>query len=292
MRELAWRFRELADRHDGWCVFFEVGPQWRALYAELGLALTPLGEEARVDLAAFRLDSHAHRDLRQACAKLARRGLRFEVVARERVPALMPALEDISRAWLERKATSEKRFSNASFDATYLSRFPAAVVRRGDEIVAFANLWLGAGGEELSVDLMRHHPTAPNGAMDMLFAELFRWGHAQGYRWFNFGMAPLAGMDAVEQATLWSRVGQFIYRHAEHFYNFEGLRRYKDKFGPVWTARYLASTGGLVLAPVLLDVTALIAGGFADIVVKRRGRAASRLASEIPIYQCRVFICD
>ena len=29
VRELAWRFRELADRHDGWCVFFEVRPERR-----------------------------------------------------------------------------------------------------------------------------------------------------------------------------------------------------------------------------------------------------------------------
>lgn len=274
VRELAWRFRELADRHDGWCVFFEVRPERRDLYAELGLTLTPLGEEARVDLRAFTLDTPAQRDLRQACAKLRRHGLRFEVVPPGSVPPLLPTLEGISRAWLSRKATSEKGFSNASFDAAYLSRFPAAIVRHSDEIVAFANLWLGANREELSVDLMRHRPDAPNGTMDMLFAELFLWGRAQGYRWFNFGMTPLGGLDTLAQATLWGRVGSFVYRHAEHFYNFEGLRRYKAKFAPVWTPLYLASPGGLALAPVLVDVTALIAGGLGDIVAKRGERAA------------------
>jgi phosphatidylglycerol lysyltransferase len=274
VRELAWRFRELTDRHDGWCVFFEVRPDRRDLYAELGLALTPLGEEARVDLRGFSLDTPAHRDLRQACNKLKRRGLRFEVVARESLPPLLPTLEEISRAWLSRKAASEKGFSNASFDAQYLARFPAAVVRHGEEIVAFANLWLGAGQEELSVDLMRHRPDAPNGTMDMLFGELFVWGRQQGFHWFNFGMAPLAGLDTHAQDTLWGRVGSFVYQHAEHFYNFEGLRRYKAKFDPVWTPRYLASPGGLALAPVLVDVTALIAGGLGDIVGKRRERRA------------------
>jgi len=42
VRELAWRFSEIVDRHDGWCVFFEVRPERRELYAELGLTLTPL----------------------------------------------------------------------------------------------------------------------------------------------------------------------------------------------------------------------------------------------------------
>ena len=110
--------------------------------------------------------------------------------------------------------------------------------------------------------------------MDLLFADLFLWGRAQGYRWFNFGMTPLAGLDTLAQATLWGRVGSFVYRHAEHFYNFEGLRRYKAKFAPVWTPLYLASPGGLALAPVLVDVTALIAGGLGDIVAKRGERAA------------------
>jgi len=78
------------------------------LWRELGLALTPLGEEARVDLRGFTLDAPAHRDLRQACAKLGRLGLQFEIVERDGVAALLPTLDAISRAWLERKATSEK----------------------------------------------------------------------------------------------------------------------------------------------------------------------------------------
>jgi phosphatidylglycerol lysyltransferase len=94
------------------------------------------------------------------------------------------------------------------------------------------------------------------------------WGRDQGFRWFNFGMAPLAGLESHQEAALWSRVGAFMYRHAEHFYNFEGLRRYKAKYSPVWTPLYLASPGGIALAPVLVDVTALIAGGIGGIVSK------------------------
>lgn len=265
-RELAWRFHDLSDRSDGWCVFFEVRPEHRALYAELGLSLTPLGEEARVDLARFSLETPAHRGLRQARARLLRGGWRFEILSPEVVPAMLPALAAISRAWLARKATHEKGFSNASFEGRYLSRFPIAVVRREGEIAAFANLWLGAGHEELSVDLMRHRPDAPSGTMDFLFAELLSWGRAEGYAWFNFGMAPLAGLQAQNDSPLWSRVGSFVYRHAEHFYNFDGLRRYKAKFDPQWTPLYLASPGGLALAPIIVDVTSLIAGGLGGVV--------------------------
>ena len=77
-----------------------------------------------------------------------------------------------------------------SFDNEYLSQFDVALVRRAGEIVAFANLWSTGTKRELSVDLMRFGPNSPRSAMDFLFAELMLWGRAQGYGWFNLGMAP------------------------------------------------------------------------------------------------------
>jgi lysylphosphatidylglycerol synthetase-like protein (DUF2156 family) len=252
-------------------VFFEVAEGRAALYQELGLALTKLGEQARVELARFDLGTHRLAPLRQACARVRRHGCRFEIVPASGVPALVPELLRVSQGWLAAKATAEKGFSNASFDAAYLARFPAAVVRDDEHgVLAFANLWQGGGKEELSVDLMRHLPGAPNGTMDFLFSEILVWGRDNGFRWFDFGVAPLAGLDSGPDAPLWHRVGTLIYRHGEHFYNFQGLRSYKDKFSPVWTPRYLASPGGAALPVALLDVTALIAGGLRAIVSKRR----------------------
>ena len=132
-------------------------------------------------------------------------------------------------------------------------------------IVAFANLWPGGTHEELSVDLMRHRPGAPNGVMDALFANLMVWGRTQGYQWFVLGMAPLSGLEASAVAPLWARVGRLIATHGESLYNFRGLRAYKEKFDPVWDARYLAWRGGLALPRALADVSALIAGGYREV---------------------------
>jgi phosphatidylglycerol lysyltransferase len=63
-------------------------------------------------------------------------------------------------------------------------------------------------------------------------------------------------------------MGDFLYRHGEAFYNFEGLRRYKEKFAPVWEPRYLATPGGLQLARALYDVSTLIAGGLRELIRK------------------------
>ncbi|HJV80927.1 bifunctional lysylphosphatidylglycerol flippase/synthetase MprF [Noviherbaspirillum sp.] len=275
-RELLWQFHDLCDRFDGWCVFFEVGQKWRTQYAELGLGLTPLGEEARVALADFDIGTPTYKRLRQARARMQRQGCSFDILPREAVHEVLPSLAQISEAWLAGKATQEKGFSNASFDVDYLKQFPLGVVTSGGKIIAFANLWLGADKEELSVDLMRHLPSAPNGTMDLLFCELMLWGRKEGFKWFNLGMAPLSGLAEYAQMPIWRSLGTLLYRHGEHFYNFEGLRHYKAKFHPVWRPLYLASPGGVALPAILVDVAALMAGSVPGIISKRGAAAQER----------------
>jgi len=261
VRELAWRFRELGDRHGGLTIFYEVGTAYLPIYLELGLSLLKLGEEARVPLADFSLEGHARKSLRAAHRHAEREGCRFEIVPVSGVDALLDELRRVSDAWLAEKETREKGFSLGFFAPDYLRACPIAVVRRDERVLAFANLWFGAEHEELSVDLMRHLPDGPPAIMDYLFVELMLWGRREGFRWFNFGMAPLAGLEDRTLAPLWHRAGAFVFRHGQHFYGFEGLRQYKQKFEPEWTPRYLACPGGLVLPEVLVSITALVSGG-------------------------------
>jgi phosphatidylglycerol lysyltransferase len=266
--ELVWKFRELVDRHDGWTCFYQVSDKTLHLYADLGLMLVKLGEEARVPLTTFSLDGRSRKKLRWAQRHCIEEGCRFEVVSVEQTAALLPELERISNEWLEHKNTREKAFSLGYFNFDYLRHFPMALIYQGDRIVAFANIWRGGGNDEISIDLMRHTAGAPTGLMDYLFVELMLYGQQQGYRWFNLGMAPFAGLERRTIAPLWSRLGSLVFRHGEHFYNFQGLRQYKDKFEPVWEPRYLACPGGLTLPRVLGDIAALIGRGFRGVVAK------------------------
>ncbi len=266
--ELVWRLREMSDHHGARMVFYQVCADRLALYVDLGLAALKIGEEARVALGAFSLEGAARADLRQAHRRAQRDGATFEVVPPEGVDALLPQLRRISDAWLSAKSTGEKRFSVGAFSPQYVRQFPVAVVRSQGTPAAFANLWTTATRAELSVDLMRFGADAPRGSMDYLFIELMHWGRREGYRWFNLGMAPLAGLETHPLAPAWHRVGNFIFRHGEHFYNFEGLRRYKAKFDPLWEPRYLAARGGIALPRVLVDVSVLIAGGMKELFAR------------------------
>jgi phosphatidylglycerol lysyltransferase len=104
--------------------------------------------------------------------------------------------------------------------------------------------------------------------VDYLFAQLMLWGKAEGYHSFSLGMAPLSGLDRHALAPLWNRVGNFLYGHGEHFYNYEGLRQYKQKFDPEWQPMYLCNAGSWSLPRIMLDFAALNSGGLRQIVAK------------------------
>jgi phosphatidylglycerol lysyltransferase len=131
--------------------------------------------------------------------------------------------------WLANKKGTEKAFSLGFFDENYVKRTRVGVVRQDGKIVAFANLWETNSKHELSCDLTRFLDTAPQCVMEWLFIQLMLWGASQGYHFFNLGMAPLSGLETHTYAPLWYKIGHIIFEYGGEFYNFEGLRAYKNK---------------------------------------------------------------
>jgi lysylphosphatidylglycerol synthetase-like protein (DUF2156 family) len=188
------------------------------------------------------------------------------------VEAEMERLRAVSDAWLARHAGGEKGFSMGGFAPHYVREFPSAVVRVEGRIVAFATLWTTPDRSVFSMDLMRYGDDAPKNIMDYLFVELFAWGRDQGYGGFEFGMAPLAGMADRRLAPLMTRVGRFFFMRGEEIYNFQGVRRYKDKYDPVWRPRYIAGHSKWAI-PILLAAVGLLSSGGVAGLAKRPARS-------------------
>ncbi len=266
--DLAWRFREVAVASGGHPVFYEVGEENLPFYREMGMTVLKIGEEGRVPLGQFKLEGSSFKEFRAVKKRMEEReGCRFLMLDPEGAKARIGELRQISDEWLAEKNTREKGFSLGFFREDTVTRGPVAVVECGGGLVAFASLWVSAGKEELSPDLMRHRKDAPRDVMRYLFEEAMSWGKNQGFRWFSLGMAPLSGLDG-EAGKIWPRAGSFLFRHGEHFYNFQGLRHYKEKFNPVWQPRYLAVEGGLLLPRVMADLASLVSGGLVGVFRK------------------------
>jgi phosphatidylglycerol lysyltransferase len=260
IKELIWDFYEMSKLHQGRAVFYEISEKYIPIYLDLGLALIKIGEEAKVPLESFTLEGSAGKDFRYTVRNVEKKGYRFEIVPSEEVAALIPELKKVSDDWLDIKNGKEMRFSVGFFDKKYLSNFPLALIRNDEEIVAFANIWAGGNGEELSVDLMRYGSTAPDRTMEYLFVKLMLWGKENGYRRFSLGMAPLSGLEKRQFAPLWHKVGSLIFANGDYIYNYKGLRDFKEKFNPVWSPKYIALPTGLKKSLALKDIATLISG--------------------------------
>jgi phosphatidylglycerol lysyltransferase len=267
--ELIWRFIEMADAHGGRAAFYKIRPQTLPLYLDAGLRAYKLGEEAYVTLHDFSLQGPRRANLRHGVKRGEREGLTFEVVAVPQIPEILGQMRIISNAWLESHNTREKSFSLGSFKEPYVLKQPVAIVRKGPRIVAFATLMApDVLRIEAAIDLMRQQPDAPAGTMDFLFANMMLYCQAQGYQRFGLGMAPMSGMEQHQLASRWHRFGRMMFQHGERFYNFRGLRNFKDKFDPEWEARYLIAESGLAPLFTFSDVAALISGGLKGAIGK------------------------
>lgn len=259
--ELVWELRRLSDAAHGRVCLFQVSADMLPLVVELGLQPIKYGDEAVVDLAnGFTLAGPQFKSLRYSVKRATSAGLEFDILPAAAVRAHAAELSAVSDAWLARRTGAEKGFSLGRFDLDYLSHFECAVLRHEGRIVAFANLWATPNGEEMSVDLMRHLPDTPYGAMDLLFVRLLQTAAERGFDRFNLGLAPLSGLASGHLAPIWSRLGAAIYGHGERIYGFSGLRAFKNKFGPRWEPRYIGLTPGLSAPRALLDLAVLVGG--------------------------------
>ncbi len=249
-------------------LFYQVSLEWVPPLHDRGYGFFKLGEEAQVPLDRVTLEGHAGKRNRQILRRADRDGLTFRVVPADGVAAIVSELGTISREWLQVKNARERQFSIGFFDERYLRRFPCAIVERldratnGRRLVAFANMLEDPRGDELSVDLMRYGREAPGGVMDFLLLALMLHARAQGFARFNLGMAPLATVGETRGAHVRERLAHLLFQHGETWYNFQGLRQYKQKFDPQWAPRYMAYQNAWEWPAAIAHVSALIAGGW------------------------------
>ena len=265
---LVERFIAEARRSRSRPVFYQVSADFLPLAVDMRLQALKLGEQAVVDLEKFTLAGGDWLKLRRSINRAERDGLLFELVPAEAVPAILDELAAVSDTWLSAHMAGEKGFSLGTFDRSYVAAGPVAVIRVEGRITAFASLMTVSSSGDAFIDLMRHVPGVHRGMMDLLFVKIMESLKGQGFRTLNLGMAPLAGLGSHRRAPAWNHLARQIFDHGERFYNFRGVRAFKEKFDPDWQPRYLAVAGQGLPVLSLIDVTLLIGGGLKGLMRK------------------------
>jgi phosphatidylglycerol lysyltransferase len=247
-------FKEFCALNDWQPAFYQTLPDDLELYQSLNFKTLKIGEEATVDLKAFTLQGKAGKSLRPVINRFKKLGYEIQFHVPPIADELLLELRAISNEWLEHMAGSEKKFSLGWFDDDYLRDCEIAVVynQQGNP-AAFANIIPEYQRNEITIDLMRHLAEVENGTMDFLFISLFEHFKVE-YGSFNLGLVALSGVGEAAQSSPIERGMQYLYEHLNQFYNFQGLRAYKDKFHPQWESRYLVYLQFAALPDVVIGL--------------------------------------
>lgn len=231
-------FMNEADKLDLSLVFYEVSEGFTMQMHDLGFDFMKFGEEGLVALPDFKISGNHFKGERSLMNRFKREGYTFDIIQPPFDDKTMARLQEISDSWLAGR--EEKGFSLGFMDRYYLEQTPVAVIRDKDgQMIAFANSMPAGSKETTSIDLMRHMADAPSGIMDEVFINLFYWGRDNGYQYFNMGMAPLSGVGTNSYGFLEERAAHLIYQYGYRFYDFGGLRSYKNKYVTKWVPRYV-----------------------------------------------------
>lgn len=254
------KLHDEADFYGYNCIFYQISDGLLPLYHDLGYTFFKLGEEAIVDLDTFTISGKKRAGLRATYNRFEKNGYTFSVMDPPFSDSFFAELHYVSDQWLGNK--KEKQFSLGHFDEGYLSKAPiATLTNEKGELVAFMNVMPVYQDETISVDLMRFLPNVPSGTMDVMFIYLFQWAKERGYRYFNLGMAPLANVGKTKHSFFCERIGATVFTNVRKMYRFSGLRKFKNKYYPVWSGKYLAYRKSYSLASVMIHITKLVNKG-------------------------------
>jgi len=260
--------------NNGWGVCF-LFPDLVPMYRRLGLSLLKIGEEAVVDLERFSSETGRKKYFRYHQHRFEREGYKFLRYKAPQTDSLLDEVEKVSQEWLTLPKHREIGFVEGRFDRDYLRKTTVCVVRdQSEQVIGFLNEALSYRKGEASFDLLRHILDVPNATMDYLMQQTLFALQGEGYRWFNMGIAPFAGLGNRPGAPLTEKMLSVLFR-INWFVSNQGLHNYKVKFEPIWQDRLVAYQGGpLALVRIALAVSKAVDGqkdstpGFAELAPK------------------------
>ena len=93
---------------------------------------------------------------------------------------------------------------------------------------------------------MQHAENSPTNINDYLLTHFISYIHEKGFKRLNLGLGPLVGLDKKdENDSLIDAALRLAYAKGDRIYSFSGLERFKAKYEPDWSPRYIAHRGGI-----------------------------------------------
>lgn len=251
-------FQDFLDKYGYEACFYEVSDRNLTTYHDNGYYFFKLGEEAIVDLENFNLDGASKSGLRYTMNRINKSGFTFEILDPPFEQHLLSEFKEVSNDWLGER--NEMGFSMGWYNEDYLQLAPIAILRNQDsKVMAFVSLMPSYDdNQSMSTDLMRIRSNVPHGTMDFILLSLMMYLKEHNFKYFNLGMAPLSNVGLAPNSHLREKIARLAFQYGNFFYSFEGLRKYKEKYNPIWKPRYLAYPQLISLPATLMEISMLV----------------------------------
>ena len=240
-------FSELCRINDWAVACIHTDPAYTELYKQCGFSLQKIGEEAVLEVAHFQDSVRTNKYFRHIYNRFTKQGFTTEMLPPPHDTTTIRRLQTISKAWLNQPGRAERRFMMGYFTPQYMQECPVFVLRDPDhKIVAFMNQVHSYDPKEANFDLLRHTQTSLGNSNDFLLMEFIGYMQSHGFERVNLGLCPLAGLDdRDDERSVVDSALHFVYANGDRFYSFSGLQRFKAKYDPAWSGRYIAYRGGI-----------------------------------------------
>ena len=204
-----------------------------------------------------------HKSLRAQLNRARNKGVRVSEWSREKADK-NPLLIDCLHAWLDAKGLPPLHFLVEPETLERLYDRRVFVAERDAEIVGFVLLSPVATRNGWLFEQFIHRPGAPNGSVELMIDAAMRVLAGEGCDYATLGLAPLSTRAAIApfDNPLWLRlVLAWLRKHAQRFYNFDGLDAFKAKLQPDRWEPVFASYNRPQISPRMLYAIASVFSG-------------------------------
>lgn len=256
-KRLILQFEEFCWANDWQPSLVHIDNQYLEFYRDQGYQLQLLGQEAIVDIDKFVTETARDKYFRNIKNRFTKDNYQVEVLSPPHHKAIVDRTRVISDEWLAKPGRTERGFVMGYYSEEYLQQCRLVVVRDAAQTIqAFMNLIPSEGynKQEVTYDMLRGTKDAISNINDFMLYSLLHLLQEENKKIFNMGLCPLVGLDEnTEDNNLISSVMRFAYANGDRFYSFSGLRRFKVKYDPEWSDRYIAYRGGVAGFTKLLN---------------------------------------
>ncbi len=243
------QFHDLCWANDWQPSLIHVDGRYINFYKDLGYQPQLIGQEAVVDISKYFETTARNKYFRNIKNRFNKENFTFELLNPPHHKAVIDRLQVISNEWLSKPGRVERGFVMGYFSEEYIQQCRIAIVRDAAQTIqAFSNIIPSHSfnSQEATYDMLRASIEAPPNINDFLLYNVLYKLHEEGYRYYSLGLSPLVGLDETsDENNLISSVLRFAYINGDRIYSFSGLHRFKDKYDPIWSDRYLAYMGGV-----------------------------------------------